>query len=123
VDHVSFNVHAGQILGIAGVQGNGQTELVEAITGLDKAASGKVLFKGQDITNAPPRKVTEVGSAHVPEDRQADGLVLPFPVAENLVLCTFYKEPMQKALCCNTIKSSKTLRSWSPILTSALPVH
>jgi simple sugar transport system ATP-binding protein len=98
VDHVSFDVHAGQILGIAGVQGNGQTELVEAITGLDKATSGKVLFKGQDITNAPPRKVTEVGSAHVPEDRQADGLVLPFPVAENLVLCTFYKEPFAKGV-------------------------
>jgi len=98
VDHVSFDVHAGQILGIAGVQGNGQTELVEVITGLDKAASGKILFKGQDITNAPPRRVTEAGSAHVPEDRQADGLVLPFPVAENLVLCTYYKEPFAKGV-------------------------
>lgn len=98
VDHVSFDVHAGQILGIAGVQGNGQTELVEAITGLDKSASGKILFKGQEITNASPRKITEAGCAHVPEDRQADGLVLPFPVAENLVLCTFYKEPYAKGV-------------------------
>ena len=98
VDHVSFDVHAGQILGIAGVQGNGQTELVEAITGLDKSASGKILFKGEDITNATPRKITEAGTAHVPEDRQADGLVLPFPVAENLVLCTYYREPFAKGV-------------------------
>lgn len=93
VDHVSFDVHAGQVLGIAGVQGNGQTELVEALTGLRSSVSGKAIFDGQDITNSRPRRITEIGSAHVPEDRQADGLVLPFPVAENLVLCTYYKEP------------------------------
>jgi len=98
VDHVSFDVHAGQILGIAGVQGNGQTELVEAITGLEKSVSGKIFFKGEDITNANPRRITEAGTAHVPEDRQADGLVLPFPVAENLVLCTYYKEPFAKGV-------------------------
>ena len=93
VDKVTLDVHAGQILGIAGVQGNGQTELVEAVTGLGKSVSGEILFKGQNIHNSSPRKITELGSAHVPEDRQADGLVLPFPVAENLVLCTYYKEP------------------------------
>lgn len=98
VDHVTFDVHAGQILGIAGVQGNGQTELVEAITGLKKSASGKILFQGEEITNASPRRITEAGTAHVPEDRQADGLVLPFPVAENLVLCTYYKEPFAKGV-------------------------
>ncbi len=93
VDNVTLDVHAGQILGIAGVQGNGQTELVQAVTGLGKSVSGEILFKGQNILNSSPRKITELGSAHVPEDRQADGLVLPFPVAENLVLCTYYKEP------------------------------
>ena len=98
VDKVSLDVHAGQILGIAGVQGNGQTELVEAITGLRKSVSGEISFKGQNIINAPPRKVTELGAAHVPEDRQADGLVLPFPVAENLVLCTYYKEPFARGV-------------------------
>ncbi len=98
VDHVSFDVHAGQILGIAGVQGNGQTELVEAVTGLRKAVSGLIQFDGQDIINKSPRTITELGSAHVPEDRQADGLVLPFPVAENLVLCTYYKEPFAKGV-------------------------
>ena len=98
VDHVSFNVHSGEILGIAGVQGNGQTELVEVVTGLRKGLSGKVTFLKDEILNSSPRKITELGSAHVPEDRQADGLVLPSPVAENLVLCTYYKEPFAKGV-------------------------
>lgn len=93
IDHISLDVHAGQILGVAGVQGNGQTELVEVVTGLHKAVSGKITFKGKDITNCSPRVITEAGTAHVPEDRQADGLVLPFTVAENLVLCSYYQEP------------------------------
>ena len=94
----SFDVRAGEIVGIAGVQGNGQTELVEAITGLRKIAGGKVILLDQDITKLSPREITEMGSAHVPEDRQADGLVLPFPIAENLVLCTYYKEPFSKGV-------------------------
>lgn len=98
VDNISLDVHAGEIVGVAGVQGNGQTELVEAITGLRKSAEGKIKLLGEDITKATPRKITEIGSAHVPEDRQADGLVLPFPVAENLVLCTYYKEPFSKGV-------------------------
>jgi len=98
VDQISLEVRAGEILGVAGVQGNGQTELVEAITGLKKISKGKITLLGQDITKASPRQVTEMGSAHVPEDRQADGLVLPFPVAENLVLCTYYKEPFSKGV-------------------------
>jgi len=98
VDHVSFDVHAGQVLGVAGVQGNGQTELVEAITGLRKSVSGSVTFEDQEVANASTRKITELGGAHIPEDRQADGLVLPFPVAENLVLCTYYKEPFAKGV-------------------------
>lgn len=98
VDHVSLDVRAGEILGIAGVQGNGQTELVEAITGLTRSAGGKITLLGKDITQASPRQITELGSAHVPEDRQLDGLVLPFPTAENLVLCTYYKEPFSKGL-------------------------
>ncbi len=93
VDHVSLEVHAGQVLGIAGVQGNGQTELVEVLTGLKKKLSGDIFFDGKNISNSSPRQITEIGSAHVPEDRQADGLVLPFPVAENLVLCTYYRKP------------------------------
>jgi len=98
VDDVSVDVHAGEIVGVAGVQGNGQTELLATITGMEKPAEGKITLLGEDITKASPRKITELGSAHIPEDRQKDGLVLPFPVAENLVMCTFYKEPYSKGV-------------------------
>lgn len=90
VDGVSLRVRAGEIVGIAGVQGNGQTELVEALTGLRKADSGAVLIGGKDYANAHPRTITESGASHVPEDRQEDGLVLSFSVADNLVLNSYY---------------------------------
>ncbi|MCG2767303.1 MAG: ABC transporter ATP-binding protein [Anaerolineae bacterium] len=93
VRDVSFSVRAGEILGIAGVQGNGQTEVVEALTGLRKSISGEVRILGRDLTNASPRRIIEAGVAHVPEDRQRDGLVLSYPVADNLVLCTYYLRP------------------------------
>jgi general nucleoside transport system ATP-binding protein len=96
VDEISFEVHAGEILGVAGVQGNGQTELVEALTGLRKPRSGKANLLGQDITKASPRQITELGSAHVPEDRQQDGLLLAFPVADNLVMNTYYRPPFSR---------------------------
>ena len=98
VDGVSFDVRVGEVLGVAGVQGNGQTELVEALTGLRTPQAGKVIFLGQDITRASPRKITELGSAHVPEDRQLDGLVLPFPITENLVLNTYYLNPFTRGV-------------------------
>jgi simple sugar transport system ATP-binding protein len=93
VNEVSLEVHAGEILGIAGVQGNGQTELVEAITGLRPVRSGRVLINGRNVTNASPRRISETGCAHVPEDRQEDGLVLTYSVADNLVLNTYYMPP------------------------------
>jgi len=93
VDDLSLQVREGEVLGIAGVQGNGQTELVEAITGLRHVESGQVLILGTDMTNASPREIREAGTAHVPEDRQQDGLVLSFPVADNLVLNTYYETP------------------------------
>ncbi len=98
VDGVSFEVRAGEIFGVAGVQGNGQTELVRALTGLAPVHQGKIILDGHDISNAPPRKITELGSAHVPEDRQRDGLVLSFPVADNLVLNTYYLPPFAKGV-------------------------
>ncbi|MBI2845496.1 MAG: ABC transporter ATP-binding protein [Chloroflexi bacterium] len=98
VNGVSFVVRAGEILGLAGVQGNGQTELVEAITGLRPAVRGEIRFLGKEITNAPPRRVLERGTAHIPEDRQEDGLVLPFPVHDNLVLNTYYRNPFAHGL-------------------------
>jgi ABC-type uncharacterized transport system ATPase subunit len=93
VDHVSFEVRAGEIVGVAGVQGNGQTELVEALTGLSKPLGGHVSLGGEDITLASPRHLHRSSVAHVPEDRQRSGLVLDFDVAENIVLDSYYAEP------------------------------
>jgi simple sugar transport system ATP-binding protein len=98
VNGVSIQVRAGEIIGIAGVQGNGQTELVEALTGLRPARGGQVLIDGVDLTNAIPRRITEAGSAHVPEDRQEDGLVLGYSIADNLVLNTYYESPFAKGI-------------------------
>ncbi len=98
VNGVSLQVRAGEIVGIAGVQGNGQTELVEALTGLRPARSGQLLIAGADYTNAIPRKITEAGTAHVPEDRQEDGLVLAYSVADNLVLNTYYVAPFARGV-------------------------
>ncbi|HPZ09247.1 MAG TPA: ABC transporter ATP-binding protein [Candidatus Eremiobacteraeota bacterium] len=93
---ITFNVRAGEIVGIAGVDGNGQTELVEAITGLRSVKSGKISLKGKEITNLPPRKIIETGLGHIPEDRHKRGLVLNFSVAENFVLMEYYKSPFAK---------------------------
>jgi len=91
---VSLQVRAGEIVGVAGVQGNGQTELVEVITGLRRAGGGHVRIAGTDMTNASPRRVTADGqSCHVPEDRHAYGMVGSYSVAHNLVLNTYYLAP------------------------------
>ncbi len=94
---VSFEVRAGEVLGIAGVQGNGQTELVQALTGLRHPLAGRIRILGTEVTGAPPRRILEQSVAHVPEDRQRDGLVLSFPVADNLVLNTYYLPPFARA--------------------------
>ncbi|GBG97339.1 ABC transporter ATP-binding protein [Lactococcus termiticola] len=96
VKGLSLQVRAGEIVGIAGIDGNGQTELIRAITGLQKVESGSIMLKGKDITNQRPRKITEQAVSHVPEDRHRDGLVLQMTVAENIALQTYYKEPMSK---------------------------
>ena len=93
VDGVDLDVHAGEIVALAGVQGNGQTELVEAITGLRPSKSGTVLVAGVDVTHASPRERLHAGVAHVPEDRQKDALVLPMPLADNLVLDLYGDAP------------------------------
>ncbi|NBD36372.1 MAG: ATP-binding cassette domain-containing protein [Chloroflexi bacterium] len=98
VKGISFEVRAGEIVGVAGVQGNGQTELVEVLTGLRESIDGQVKIAGHDVTNASPRVITEQGSAHIPEDRQHDGLVLGYPVAENLILNTYYLPPIAKGM-------------------------
>jgi simple sugar transport system ATP-binding protein len=98
VDGVSLQVRAGEVLGIAGVQGNGQTQLVEALTGLRQVESGRVTVLGQDMTHASPRAIVEAGVAHVPEDRQQDGLVLSFAVEDNMVMNTYYVPPFAKGI-------------------------
>ncbi len=86
VQGVSFTVRAGEIFGIAGVEGNGQSELVEALTGLRRAQAGRALIRGVEILNKDPREIYRLGVAHIPEDRWKLGLVLPFTLAENAIL-------------------------------------
>ena len=95
---ISFSVREGEILGIAGVEGNGQTELVEVLTGLRKAQSGQVELNGQVITNYSPRLIREKGTGHIPEDRHRRGLVLDFTVAQNMVLGIHYRKPFVRHL-------------------------
>lgn len=97
--NVSFQVHAGEIVGVAGVQGNGQTELVEVVTGLRAVDEGRILIDGEPMTHATPRQVTEGGrSCHVPEDRHAYGMVDSYSIADNLVLNTYYQPPYARGL-------------------------
>ena len=96
VKNLSLDVRAGEIVGIAGIDGNGQSELVQAITGLRKIESGSVELKGQSIVGLHPRQITEMSVGHVPEDRHRDGLVLEMMISENIALQTYYKEPLSK---------------------------
>jgi simple sugar transport system ATP-binding protein len=93
VKGISFEVRAGEIFGIAGVQGNGQSELVEALTGLRKPTSGRVMIGSTDITGKKPRSVRETGISYIPEDRHKRGMILPFTVEENVALGSHYTKP------------------------------
>lgn len=97
VNSLSLSVRAGEIIGIAGVDGNGQSELIEAITGLRKVEGGTIKLNNKAITNMHPRKITESGVGHIPEDRHKHGLVLDFPIGENMVLQTYYQQPYSKS--------------------------
>ena len=96
VRDVSLNVRAGEIVGIAGVDGNGQTELIDALTGLRRPSGGRILLRGKDVTGAHARTVLDEGVGHIPEDRQRRGLVLDFTLAENLALHDFKQEPASR---------------------------
>lgn len=98
LDHVSFTIERGEILAIAGVQGNGQTELAEAILGLVNPDSGSIALEGIDITHANPRKSLESGIGFVPEDRSKDGIIASFSIAENLVLDQYNRAPFSAGL-------------------------
>lgn len=96
VNNLSLDLHYGEILGIAGVDGNGQSELLELLTGLRHVDSGQILLKGKNIANCRPREIQEAGINNIPEDRQKRGLVLDFTVAENLILENYGHEPYSK---------------------------
>lgn len=93
VDGLSLELHRGEILGIAGVDGNGQSEFIEGVTGLRPIESGTVNLNGKDVTNLSPKEIIESGMSTIPEDRQKRGLVLDFTVAENMILENYHKEP------------------------------
>jgi general nucleoside transport system ATP-binding protein len=107
VDGLNLDVRAGEIVGVAGVQGNGQTELVEAVTGMRSMLSGQISIKGRETSHASPREVAELGVAHVPEDRQRDGLVLPYPIADNMVLNTYYRPPFARGVLIQRMEVDK----------------
>ncbi|HEW6195151.1 TPA: ABC transporter ATP-binding protein [Streptococcus pneumoniae] len=96
VKNLSLDVRAGEIVGIAGIDGNGQSELIQAITGLRKVESGSIELKGDSIVGLHPRQITELSVGHVPEDRHRDGLILEMMISENIALQTYYKEPHSK---------------------------
>ncbi len=101
VKGVDLEVRAGEILGVAGVAGNGQDELVEALIGLRRPTSGSVTLDGTDITGQSPRAVYGHGVAYVPADRHRFGLVLSFPVSENLVLTDYHRAPYARGILRN----------------------
>ncbi|HGR0588749.1 TPA: ABC transporter ATP-binding protein [Streptococcus pneumoniae] len=96
VKNLSLDVRAGEIVGIAGIDGNGQSELIQAITGLRKVESGSIELKGDSIVGLHPRQITELSVGYVPEDRHRDGLILEMMISENIALQTYYKEPHSK---------------------------
>ena len=96
VKGLNLNVRKGEIVGIAGIDGNGQSELIEAITGLRKVKSGHVFMNGNEITGKRTRKITESGIGHIPQDRHKHGLILDFPVGHNIALQTYYSAPISK---------------------------
>ncbi len=96
VRNISFNVRAGEIVCLAGIEGNGQTEFVHALTGLEKISNGKIKLNGIPITNATIRNRSKLGMSHIPEDRHKHGLILDFTLEQNLVLQSYWKPQFQK---------------------------
>jgi simple sugar transport system ATP-binding protein len=122
VDGISFQVRAGEILGIAGVQGNGQTELCEALMGL-RPATGAVRLDARDISHARPRDRLRAGIGYIPEDRREDGIVADFSVADNLVLDTYDRPPNASGISMNLSairENAKTLVAEFDVRTSSI---
>jgi general nucleoside transport system ATP-binding protein len=115
----SLDVRAGEIVGIAGVEGNGQTELVEAITGLRKAESGNIVLEGQDITRDSIRSRIDKGIAHIPEDRQKRGLVLDYTLEDNMILEVYNKKPFSR----RGILNRAAIRKYASAILSSFDVR
>lgn len=98
VKGLSLEVHAGEVLGIAGIDGNGQTELIQAISGLRAVESGNIKLNHTDVTHAKPRQITEHGLGHIPEDRQRHGLILDMEIQENMMLQSYYQAPFSRKM-------------------------
>ncbi|MFJ7747750.1 ABC transporter ATP-binding protein [Peribacillus sp. NPDC097295] len=111
VSNLNLTVRAGEIVGIAGVDGNGQSELIEALAGLRKTTAGSIQLNGKEIRNLKPRKITESGVGHIPEDRHKHGLVLDYSIGENMVLQTYYQRPFSKGGILNSKKIFEKARS------------
>lgn len=116
---ISLAVRAGEILGVAGVEGNGQSELVEVINGLRKTTSGRILLEGEPVQNLKPRKLQTMKIAHVPEDRQKRGLILDFSIEENIVLEDYYRPPFRRGTWLN----AKTIRDYAKNLVNRYDIR
>ena len=119
VDGLSLEAKAGEILCVAGIDGNGQSELIQAITGLTKIESGKIFFEGKEISKESIRNRTLMGMGHIPEDRHKHGLVLDFSVEENMALQSYFEEPLSK----NGILQPEAIRSHSDNLIEVFDVR
>lgn len=111
VKGLSLDVRAGEVVGIAGIDGNGQSELIHALTGLRKVKSGEIWIKGENVVGKTPRQITEMQVSHVPEDRHKYGMILDMTVAENFALQTYYKEPISKNGLLNYAKINEYARN------------
>lgn len=102
LNDVSFTLHAGEILGIAGVAGNGQSELAEILAGLRSPSGGRIVMEGQEITNFSPRRIMDTGVSHIPEERQEMGIVMDFPLDDNAILGSFFRPPFSRHYLLNS---------------------
>jgi simple sugar transport system ATP-binding protein len=119
VHGVNLSVRAGEIFGIAGVAGNGQDEFVQALTGLRRATAGKVMIEGRDVTGHSPASLYDAGLAHVPADRHRHGLVLSFPVDDNLVLTTYNRRPYAKGF----VRDPQAIDAWADKLIAKFDIR
>ncbi len=118
---ISFQVHAGEILGIAGVAGNGQRELAEVITGLRGCTAGRVLVRGQVISNQPARIAIEEGVGHIPEDRREVGTAPNLSITNNLILKSYRKPPIAKGLSIDRPKGREARHGPQGAVSRSLP--